>query len=288
MFNPQYKYMNKWFIVGTIQDIQDQTRSSDGSSFGTQLVISTGFPSGIVRVRIPNNKNVPNAHDQAIMQYEIGSRVAVGFGQEWLRIEEREYNGRTYHNFTQFRLPQLATQEQHNRCAGKLIGELKSKLLDGDKYIIVLEMYETDKDGKEVLRNGQSDPRMFTLVARGEIAQKVHATSEGSNVECSVRMMNDVVRDDFGDIVETLNELRIEKFNVLSQVQSQTAPSFAQPFAQPAQAPVFNPTQQPANPLPFGQPAQSQTFMFNGNPNAQVFGGQAQAQPQVPFPGFNQ
>lgn len=278
MFKQGYKYFNKWFVVGTVTGIDDQTRTQGdyaGTSYGVQLTINTGSPGGLARVRILNNRNVPNAYDAAVNMFEIGSRVAVGFNApQWLKLEERQSNGRTYRNLNQFHLPELATLEQHNRYAGKFVGELVDKKVEGDTLVITLEHYETDKDDNEVLYKGESQPRFFTLVARDKLAQELYNQPIGANLEVSVRMFAEAVRDDYGDIIASLNEVRIEKYIVHTVADATQTTPFGQtvqtPFAtittqqpvapwaqqqEPAQANPFGQTQQQAN--PFGQSAQA-------------------------------
>jgi hypothetical protein len=282
-FNPNYRYLNKWFVVGTVTEIQPIERTLDDGSKqtrGVQFVVQTGSPSGIVRIRIPNNKNVPDAFTAAQAEFAGGTpRLAFGLGQDWLRLGEREYNGRIYRDFTQFQFPRLALQSETNRVTGKLIGTLTSKVVQDDHYVVIVEVYETDKDG-----NVQTDPQgnervaHFTLVARGEIAEQIHNTPEGSNVECSVRLYNEVIRDDFGDIIDSSNEARIEKFKVLTAAAG--APQFAPQFPQPnVTQPAANPfkPQQPFSPTPTANPFGGATVPF---PNVGV------GQPQQPFGGF--
>ncbi|EPZ47756.1 hypothetical protein [Alicyclobacillus acidoterrestris] len=267
-FRNDYKYFNKWFVVGTVTNIDNQTRNADGSSYGGQLTINTGSPSGLARVRIPNNRNVPMAYDALVNMFDIGSRVKVGFTGQWLRLDERESNGRTYRNFTQFHLPELAEQNDHNRIAGKVTGELISKDIIDDYLRITVEQYETDKDGNEILRNGRSEPHYFTFVVR-EHKEAVYDIPLGTNIEVSARFYNDVVRDDFGDIVNSFNEVRLEKFVVHSQPQVQQQqqtvqlpPQYTQPV--PAQSqPAFVPHQQSSNPFAF-PPQQQASVPFPG------------------------
>lgn len=293
-FKQGYKYFNKWFVVGTVNGIDDQVRTQGdyaGTSYGAQLTINTGSPGGLARVRILNNRNVPNTYDAVVNTFEIGSRVKFGFdAPQWLRLEERESNGRTYRNLNQFHLPDLAEVKEHNRYSGKLAGELVDKRVDGDTLVVTLEQYETDREGNELLYRGESQPHLFTLVARDKNAQDLYNVPIGANVEVSARLYAQAIRDDFGDIVDSLNENRIEKYIVHTVAdQSQQAP--VAPFGFNGMPPVAqqqvvqNPfvtiatTQAAVAPWAQQQPTQAQT-------QASPFG--QSAQPAVPFPGVAQ
>jgi hypothetical protein len=287
-FNPNFRYLNKFFVVGTVTDIQPQQRA-DKSIYGVQFTVNTGSPSGIARVRIINNKNVPDAYAAAQAEFAGGTpRIAFGLGQDWLRMGEREYNGRIYRDFTQFRFPRLALQSETDRVAGKLIGTMTSKVAQDDHYVIVVEVYDTNADGTVRLdRDGNESVTHFTLVARGEQAQEVHNTPEGSNVECSVRLHNEVIYDDFGDIVDSSNEARVEKFKVLTAASTQ--PTFAVGSTVP-QFGTPNVAQPTNNPFPAPNGFQSAPTA-TPTPNNAPFGGAPVpfpnvGQPQQPFPGF--
>jgi hypothetical protein len=288
-FNPQYKYLNKFFVVGTVTELREQKRQ-DESTFGVEFVVNTGSPSGIARVRIPNNKNVPDAYGAAQSEFAGGTpRIAFGLTQDWLRLGEREYNGRTYRDFTQFAFPRLALQSEQSRVAGKLIGTLTSKQVVDDHYVVVLEVYETNKDGSIATDNlGNERVTHFTLTARGEEANEIHTTPEGSNVECSVRLHNEVIRDDFGDITDSTNEACVEKFKVL--IAASGVPSFGVGVATPSfgaqqpTAPTFG-TSTPASVFPATTTTAPTTTgaPFGGAPLPFPNAGNGQA---APFGGF--
>jgi hypothetical protein len=279
MFKKDFRYFNRWFVVGQITNIQNLQRTQGeraGESYGAQLTVNTGSPSGIVRVRIINNRNVPNAYQDLALQFEEGSRVAVGLSNpQWLRLSERYgNNGRVFRDFTMFHLPELATLEQHDRVTGKLTGELIEKRVVDNHLEIVVEYFDTDRDGNEILRNGESNPQHFTFVARDEVAQRLNDVPIGANIEVSARFYNELVRDDFGDIVSSFNEVRVEKFTVHGQAVANAT------------------TSQPTANNPFGQPTpQSVTSPFGNvapQPQPPQFPGWPPATADVPFPGVGQ
>lgn len=294
MFRQQFKYFNKFFVVGTITDMKEAI--GNRGNFGVNVTVQTGEPGGFAHLLIPNNRNAPAAYDQMVQSFEIGSRVAVGFSPpQWLKLEQRNHNGKTYRTLKQFSLPELATVEQHNRFAGKITGELLSKDIKNGGLEVQVLIYDTDKDGN-VIRNNNTNEEQFqqlTLFARDKEAERLYDVPDGSNVEFSVRSYNQLVRDDFGDIIDTLNEVRVEKFMVHEQQSTPQQPQVSMgqqtgafngatnPFGQtqqqsvpPSQQNMNNPfVQQQSN--PFGQ-QQQQT-----QPNP--FG-----QQQVPFPGAGQ
>lgn len=286
MFKQGFKYFNKWFAVGQITDMKEAVGNNGG--FGVNLTLQTGEPGGFAHILIPNNKNTPMAYEQLVQQFEIGSRVAVGFSRpQWLKLEQRNYNGKTYRTLKQFHLPELATMDQHNRFAGKLTGEMVSKQIKDGGLEIELLVYDTDKDNNVMTSNrtGEEQWQQFTLFARDKVAEELYDVPDGSNVELSVRSYNQLVRDDFGDVLDTLNEMRIEKFIVHGAEQQQQVPQ--QPQSPQTQSPVqTNPfgQQQPVQPQqqnPFAQPQGNPFVQQNTQPNP--FGGST-----VPFPGAGQ
>lgn len=286
MFKKELKYFNKWFVVGSIIDMKEQTSADGSASYGAHVSVQTGSPSGVAHLKIRNSKTNPNVYADLVNQLNIGSRIAAGFSGGWLQYSQRDYNGRTYRELTQFHIPELADHDKNNRLAGKLTGEMIDKKVQGDTLVVTLEYYPTDKDGNEVLYKGASQPQFFTLVARDKVAQELYNTPIGSNLEASVRLYNTPIYDDFGNIEDSLNEARIEKF-VIHTTQPQTfMPPQVPAFGQPPQQPFGSQPQQQQTPSwngigGFNQQINTPTFNQPQQTSPNVFGG-------LPFPNVGQ
>ncbi len=215
MFNEKFKYLNKFFVVGTLIGMSEQFRS-DESSFGTQLQLNVASPVGRVFINLPNSKLVPNTFAECKINFSEGSRISAGLGNDWLRFSQREYHNRMYQNFLSYRLPRLATLQEEDRAAGKLIGELVSKEINDDSYDVILRIYDINKDGSVQVYKGEEKVNDFYLVAYGDVANEIHNIPIGSNISCGVRINNEIVYDDFGDISRSSNEVKIEKLDLLS------------------------------------------------------------------------
>ena len=229
-FKGEFKYTNIGTIVGTLCYFKPLERK-DGSQYGGEFLINVKG-HGSVNVRVPSMYKV----EQILEKFNVDDRPHVRVPMTQVDCYTSPQTQKTYINFTSF--ADFKEVEDADTAKGNISGEVTAIKDVGGKVILMLAVFNVDKEGKRITKQDGTPlpPKALKIeVVDPELVKQFNnEVQAGSNVTIGYSYVNrnDVSYDEFGLPVGDGSRItRLEAKKLITLANKKEAPKQeADPF----------------------------------------------------------